>query len=110
MDVRSDQLVGHRSQAVRLIVWTALISGLSLWLWRGSAIVALTPYYRIRRSYPEIWDRFHDGLPTVGNPRLLDAVYWASIAVIVVGVPLLLWWALEPQSDDSDEPGSADDR
>lgn len=88
----------------RVIVWAAL-SALLLWYVRwGSEIISITAYYHIRRSVPYIWNTFHDGLPEVGTQAFLDVVYWAAIAVTVLGVLALFWLALTPSEKEATEP------
>lgn len=91
-------------QLARLIVWLAL-SGLLLWYLRwGSEIISITSYYHIRRSVPYIWNTFHTGLPEIGNDAMLDLVYWAAIAVTVLGILALFWLALAPSQKERAEP------
>ncbi len=66
------------------------------YLWWGTERTAVTSFYSIRRSVPDIWGRFHDGLPEIGNARALDAIYWASIVALILGVLALIWLALAP--------------
>ncbi|HET9661579.1 MAG TPA: hypothetical protein VFP05_14685 [Thermomicrobiales bacterium] len=88
----------------RVLIWAAL-SALLLWYLRwGSELVAITPYYHIRRSAPYIWNAFHKGLPDIGNETALDIVYWSSITVVVVGVLALFWLALTPSDKEAVEP------
>jgi hypothetical protein len=88
----------------RVLIWAAL-SALVLWYVRwGSELVAITPYYHIRRSVPYIWNAFHKGLPDIGNGTALDIVYWTCIAVVVVGVLALFWLALTPSDKEAAEP------
>jgi hypothetical protein len=85
----------------RVITWVAL-SALLLWYLRwGSELVSVTSYYHIRRSVPYIWNAFHEGLPEIGNETALDFVYWACLAVAVVGVLALFWLALTPSDKES---------
>lgn len=91
------RLRNHDSGFVaRLFVWLAMSLALLGYIRWGSELTAVTSFYFIRRSVPEIWDSFHSGLPEIGNPRALDAIYWASIGVLILGVLALLWLALEP--------------
>ena len=88
----------------RVIIWAAL-SALLLWYLRwGSELVSVTSYYHIRRSVPYIWNAFHKGLPEIGNETALDIVYWACLAVAVVGVLALFWLALMPSHKESTDP------
>lgn len=87
----------------RVLTWAAL-SALVLWYLRwGSELVAITSYYHIRRSVPYIWNRFHQGLPEIGNSTALDLVYWSCIAVALIGVLALFWLALTPSDKESAE-------
>lgn len=90
----------------RFLVWLALSASLLGYMRWGSEITAVTSFYFIRRSVPEIWNAFYRGLPEIGNARALDAMYWGSIVVAVAGVLVLLWLALEPETK-SDEPEAA---
>jgi hypothetical protein len=90
----------------RVLIWAAL-SALLLWYLRwGSELVAVTPYYHIRRSVPYIWNAFHEGLPEIGNETALDGVYWACLAVALIGVLALFWLALTPSEKENPEPAA----
>lgn len=91
-----------RGFIARLLVWLAMSVAFLGYLRWGSEITAVTSYYFIRRSVPEIWGSFHRGLPEIGNARALDAVYWGSIGAVVVGVLAMLWLALEPEPERTD--------
>jgi len=95
-----------RSFTARLLVWLALSAALFGYIRWGSELTSVTSFYFIRRSVPEIWGAFHEGLPEIGNARALDAIYWASIAGLIVGVLALLWLALEPErnANESEAP------
>lgn len=80
----------------RVLVWAALSGALLVWLRWGSVLVEITYYYRIRRSVPYVWNKFHHGLPDAGSPRALDVLYWSAIIVMIAGVLALLWLALAP--------------
>jgi len=86
----------------RLLVWGALSAALLGYVRWGSELTSVTSFYFIRRSVPEIWGYFHDGLPEIGNGRALDAVYWTSIAAFIVGVLALIWIALAPEATEPD--------
>ena len=91
-----DRLHLDPSRAGRILVWAALSGVLLWWVRWGSELVAITSYYRIRRSVPYIWNTFYEELPEVGNSTALDAIYWLAIVVMVAGVLALLWLALAP--------------
>ena len=86
-----------RGFVARLLVWVALSAALLGYIRWGSELTSVTSFYFIRRSVPEIWEYFHDGLPEIGNARALDAVYWTSIVAFIVGALALLWIALAPE-------------
>lgn len=86
-----------RLLVARLVVWVALSGALLGYIRWGSELTAVTSFYFIRRSVPEIWGYFYDGLPEIGNPRALDAVYWASIGACLIGALALIWLALAPE-------------
>jgi hypothetical protein len=86
----------------RLLVWLALSVALLGYIRWGSELTSVTSFYFIRRSVPEIWGAFYDGLPEIGNARALDAVYWVSIVALIVGVLALVWLALTPEPADGE--------
>lgn len=92
----------NRELFARLLVWLALSAALLGYILWGSEHTQVTSYYLIVRSVPEIWGYFHDGLPEIGNTRLLDAVYWISIGASLVGTLALLWLALEPEPEEAE--------
>ena len=108
--------IDHRFTA-RIIVWLAMCIAFLGYIRWGTELTSVTSFYFIRRSVPEIWSYFHDGLPQIGNDRLLDLVYWAGISGFVVGALALFWLALgrdasdsvaaDPTVSDSKEPASA---
>ncbi|MEZ4507484.1 MAG: hypothetical protein R2848_16940 [Thermomicrobiales bacterium] len=69
-----------------VLVWGAPSAALLGYLRWGTESTAVTSYYFIVRSVPEIWSRFYEGLPEIGNARLLDAVYWICIGASIAGV------------------------
>lgn len=83
----------------RLIVWLALSGSLLAYIRWGTELTAVTSFYSIRRSVPSIWGFFHDGLPEVGNGRVLELVFWSSLVALIGGVLALFWLALEPEGD-----------
>lgn len=95
-----------RGFVARLLVWLALSASLLGYMRWGTELTSVTSFYFIRRSVPEIWNAFYQGLPDIGNARALDAMYWGSIVVVVSGVLVLLWLALEPEPEP-DEPEAA---
>lgn len=96
------RLQADRGFVARLLVWVALSAALLGYIRWGSELTSVTSFFFIRRSVPEIWNSFHDGLPEIGNARALDAVYWSSIAAFIVGVLALLWIALAPEPAEPD--------
>ncbi len=86
-----------RAFVARLLVWLALSASLLGYVRWGTELTSVTSFYFIRRSVPEIWGYFHKGLPEIGNSGALDAVYWASIGTVLIGVLAMLWLALEPE-------------
>ena len=101
------RLQADRGFIARLLVWAALSAALLGYIRWGSELTAVTSFYFIRRSVPEIWGKFHGGLPEIGNAQALDAVYWISIAALTVGVLALLWLALAPEPIEP-EPEATD--
>jgi hypothetical protein len=95
----------NRSLLSRLLAWLALSGALLGYVRWGSELTSVTSFFFIRRSVPEIWGAFHEGLPEIGNAGALDALYWISIAALIVGVLVLFWLALEPE-DRPEEPES----
>ena len=85
----------------RLLVWLALTAAFLAYIFRGRELTSVTDFYLIRRSVPEIWGFFQDGLPQIGNPELLDAIYWLSIVVVTLGSLALFWFALAPNSESA---------
>lgn len=83
----------------RLLVWLALSGAFLSYLHWGREQTAVTSFYFIVRSVPEIWHFFYEGLPEIGNTRALYAIYWGSIGVCVIGVLAMLWLALEPERE-----------
>lgn len=86
----------------RVLVWLTLSGSLLAYIRWGSETTAVSSFYFIRRSVPSIWGYFFDGLPVIGNARLLGAVYWVCVATLLLGTLALLWLALEP---DAESPG-----
>lgn len=99
MDRRS---ATRHAVVARVLVWGALSAALLGYLRWGAESTAVTSYYFIVRSVPEIWSRFYEGLPEIGNARLLDAVYWICIGASIAGVLALLWIALDPEDGESE--------
>ncbi len=91
----------------RLLVWLALSAALLGYVRWGTELTSVTSFYFIRRSVPDIWGYFHKGLPEIGNPGALDAVYWVSIGAVLIGVLALLWLALEPEQIETEPEDSA---
>lgn len=96
----------HELPLAQVLVWAALSGSLLYWLRWGSELVAITSYFHIRHSVPYLWNKFHNGLPDIGNERMLDVVYWSCIAVAVVGVLALFWLALTPSEKEAAEPAT----
>lgn len=88
-----------RERSGRLLVWLTLSAALLGYIRWGTELTAVTSFYFIRRSVPEIWGYFQVGLPEIGNARALDALYWVSIGTLIIGVLALLWLALEPDDE-----------
>jgi hypothetical protein len=95
-------LQADRGFIARLLVWAVLSAALLGYIRWGSELTAVTSFFFIRRSVPEIWNSFHEGLPEIGNARALEAVYWTSIAALIVGVLALMWLALAPEPTEPD--------
>ena len=96
-----------RDQAfvARLLVWLALCVSLLGYIRWGTELTSVTSFYFIRRSVPEIWGYFRKGMPEIGNSGALDAVYWASIGAVLVGVLALIWLAMEPEQRETEPEG-----
>ncbi len=92
-----------RAFVARLLVWLALTVSILGYIRWGSELTSVTSFYFIRRSVPDIWGYFFKGLPEIGNPRALEAVYWGSISVLLVGVLALLWLALAPEASANEQ-------
>lgn len=88
-----------RLPVAQVIVWLALSGSLLAYIRWGTERTAVTSFYFVRRSVPGIWGYFLDGLPEIGNARVLDVIFWSAIAALIVGVLALLWLALEPEQD-----------
>ena len=91
-----------RAFAARLLIWLALSAALLGYIRWGSELTAVTSFYFIRRSVPEIWGAFYDGLPEIGNARALDGIYWVSIVTLIIGVLALVWLALTPEAAENE--------
>lgn len=69
----------------------------------GSVEVRIWRYGRLYfedRTIRHVWAYFGDRLPDMPGQPVIQALYWLSLTVIVVGAVAGLWLFLEPDQDD----------
>lgn len=58
------------------------------------------------RTIRHVWAYFGDRLPDMPGQPVIQALYWVSLAVMVIGAVIGLWLFLVPDQDDIDDKPS----
>lgn len=102
---------GNRLSFSRLLFGIAALAFL-VYLAIGSIEARIWRFGRIYfedRSVREVWAYFGDRLPDMPGQPVISALYWISLAVMVVGSIVGLWLFLGSEDDDpSHDPHTHD--
>ena len=85
--------------------WLLAVAALAVFLAVGSVRVEAGEDRGRSVRVVEVWWRFMDALPTVGQAALLQVVIVGAVAVVVLGSALGLWLALRPGFEPTPETG-----
>lgn len=98
---------GTQVHPARLVLFTVLSAGFLLWIGFGEIQARVWVEGQLNlldRRISAMWRYFGNNLPDLPASGLISAIFWLSIAFIVVGTVAGLWLILgTPDNDPHDE-------
>lgn len=99
----SDEGKGSDDRRIPLLVFAVVSLGFVLYLALGSVEARIWRFGRLNfedRTVRHVWSYFGDHLPEMPGQPVITALYWISLAVMIVGTILGLWLFLGTPDED----------